>query len=405
MVTCAESSRSDLSLPSITVVIPTCDRAEYLRHALESCVRQHSDNLCILVSDNASTDQTADVIASFSDKRVKAINPGRRLGMSSHWEFAFDHVDTDYCVFIGDDDALLDHSISGMTEIIRSTGVKAIRWQKPAYHWPDHGVEAVRNMLKIRFGSDVTVVDAMEALRKVSARKAWYGVLPGIYHACVSVTALRLLKTRTEGLLFLHSIPDVWLCVMLATVIDCFADCALPLSLPGASARSNGASILYDKMGKQCFDEFNQESSLSESRILIGSPTTSIDLIVLDVLKSAAPYLAAAGKSLAVRDATFFSAALSRASRGSRHNWDAIVGDVAERVRLRPVWMKLYYDYILGLHRYSGESPSPRFGFSGGVLSVDSSLWGVRDSESASVLCSRILAGDAKRMMEGLAGR
>src|SRR5216683_506883 len=93
--------------PTLTIVIPTRERADTLQFALRTVCRQKDRDFVILVSDNASNDSTAQVVKSFGDPRIRYINPGRRLSMSHHYEFALDHVVTDYVMFMGDDDGLL----------------------------------------------------------------------------------------------------------------------------------------------------------------------------------------------------------------------------------------------------------------------------------------------------------
>ena len=78
--------------PVFTILIPTMDRAATVVDTIRTCLSQEDENLRIIVSDNASTDDTMEVVRSFSDARLSYINPGRRLGMSEHWEFALAYV-------------------------------------------------------------------------------------------------------------------------------------------------------------------------------------------------------------------------------------------------------------------------------------------------------------------------
>ena len=87
--------------PLLTVIIPTLRRPTTLYWTLKTVVEQDYDNLDIIVSDNFSNDETADVVASFADKRIRYINPGRKLSMSHHWEFALEHVESGYVTVLG----------------------------------------------------------------------------------------------------------------------------------------------------------------------------------------------------------------------------------------------------------------------------------------------------------------
>jgi glycosyltransferase involved in cell wall biosynthesis len=56
--------------PLFSVIIPTYNRAAKLQRTLESVLAQSYDNFEILVMDDGSTDNTAEVVASFADQRI-----------------------------------------------------------------------------------------------------------------------------------------------------------------------------------------------------------------------------------------------------------------------------------------------------------------------------------------------
>ena len=112
--------------PLITIIIPTRNRAETLVHALRTCTQQDYDHLRIIVSDNMSSDDTRQVVASCQDARVEYINPGTPLSMSHHWEFALAHVTEGYVSILGDDDGFIKGAVSEAAAIISKTGTKAL---------------------------------------------------------------------------------------------------------------------------------------------------------------------------------------------------------------------------------------------------------------------------------------
>ncbi len=57
--------------PLFTVIIPTFNRAELLRTAIESVIHQSFENWELVVIDDGSTDHTSSVVASFTDNRVR----------------------------------------------------------------------------------------------------------------------------------------------------------------------------------------------------------------------------------------------------------------------------------------------------------------------------------------------
>ena len=139
--------------PKLTVIIPTRERADTLFHTLRTVVEQDYENLEIIVSDNASNDNTEAIVRRFSDPRLNYINTGQRLGMSENWEFALGHVKGDFVMYLGDDDGLLPEACSDVAKIISSTDTKAVIWNKPDYNWPTNKITP--NNLNIKLNYDL----------------------------------------------------------------------------------------------------------------------------------------------------------------------------------------------------------------------------------------------------------
>ena len=92
----------------ITVYLPTFNRAGKLREALTSLRLQTLDkrHFRVVVSDNASTDETASVIAEFGDLPLVHRRHQRNLGLIANWCAARDFFDGDFFQFLSDDDLL-----------------------------------------------------------------------------------------------------------------------------------------------------------------------------------------------------------------------------------------------------------------------------------------------------------
>jgi glycosyltransferase involved in cell wall biosynthesis len=88
----------------ISIVIPTRNGAPYLRYCIETCLASDDQNLEVIVSDNCSSDNTREVVASFSDNRLHYYNTGASLSMRQNYEFVLPKATGDYIVYIGDDD-------------------------------------------------------------------------------------------------------------------------------------------------------------------------------------------------------------------------------------------------------------------------------------------------------------
>jgi glycosyltransferase involved in cell wall biosynthesis len=120
----------------LTVLVPTLNRADTLYHCLRTIVGQPNSDLDILVSDNCSSEETKAVIDQFSDPRLRSIRPPSRLGMSEHWEFALNHVTSEWVTIVGDDDGLLPHAVDRFYDAIQGENVKAVVSLSCGFHWP-----------------------------------------------------------------------------------------------------------------------------------------------------------------------------------------------------------------------------------------------------------------------------
>src|SRR5690606_18847361 len=92
--------------PLVTVVIPTCNRSAYLRETLQSVREQDYENLEILVSDNASTDDTAAVVSEIaaSDPRVRYRRNLVKIPLIPHFNQCVAQARGEFFVLLSDDD-------------------------------------------------------------------------------------------------------------------------------------------------------------------------------------------------------------------------------------------------------------------------------------------------------------
>ncbi len=90
--------------PLVSVIIPTCNRAHYLRAALDSALQQTYSNLEIIVSDNASSDGTQALMASVDDSRVRYVRHENNVGPLSNYLSAVKESHGTYLTSLHDDD-------------------------------------------------------------------------------------------------------------------------------------------------------------------------------------------------------------------------------------------------------------------------------------------------------------
>lgn len=90
----------------LNVYIVTYNRASLLERTIKSVLYQTYSDFDLYVLDNASTDNTEEIVAKFSDARVHYIKHQQNVGGYGNILFAHDHCDKKYFVIFHDDDKM-----------------------------------------------------------------------------------------------------------------------------------------------------------------------------------------------------------------------------------------------------------------------------------------------------------
>ena len=95
--------------PLITTIIPTYRRPTLLKRAIESVLQQAYPHFQVWVLDNASGDETAEVVTQLTqqDKRVKYYCHPENVGAFNNFQYGLEQVSTPFFSFLSDDDMLL----------------------------------------------------------------------------------------------------------------------------------------------------------------------------------------------------------------------------------------------------------------------------------------------------------
>ncbi|MGH2861161.1 MAG: glycosyltransferase family 2 protein, partial [Solirubrobacteraceae bacterium] len=101
-----------------SVLLPTHDRLEYLRYAVQSVLRQDDPEWELVVSDNHSSEDIAGYVTSLGDRRVHCVRTERFVPVTENWNNALRHSSGEYVVMLGDDDALLPGYFSALRSIV-----------------------------------------------------------------------------------------------------------------------------------------------------------------------------------------------------------------------------------------------------------------------------------------------
>jgi glycosyltransferase involved in cell wall biosynthesis len=104
-----------MTVPKISVLIPTYNYARYLPEAIESILAQDFRNFELLISDDCSTDNSAEVITrcAAADSRIRFHVHSKNLGMVENWNWCLSEARGEYIKYVFGDDKLANRQALG----------------------------------------------------------------------------------------------------------------------------------------------------------------------------------------------------------------------------------------------------------------------------------------------------
>ena len=103
-----------MTIPLVSVVIPTHNRAHMIRRAVDSVLGQTFRAFELLVVDDASTDGTREVIEAIGDPRVRCIRRGENGGAAATRNSGIMEARGKYVTFLDDDDEYMPSFLGEM---------------------------------------------------------------------------------------------------------------------------------------------------------------------------------------------------------------------------------------------------------------------------------------------------
>ena len=106
--------------PKVSVIVATHNRADLLPRAIDSVLAQRYGDYEIVIVDDCSSDDTQDVIAVFSDTRIRSFRHDLNRGKSAAINTGIAHARGEYIGFLDDDDEWLPRKLEGQVVLLDS---------------------------------------------------------------------------------------------------------------------------------------------------------------------------------------------------------------------------------------------------------------------------------------------
>lgn len=240
--------------PLFSVVIPTFNRSDLFPFAVRSILNQTFDDFEIVVSDNCSGDDTAEVAKQFTDRRFRYVQTPRHYTIADNWEFARLHAKGKFIMMLSDDDALLRMALDRFCqESIRYEADflfgHVAEYRDASYPGPDQNSVDCPSFS----GRSRLVRREDEFIGPLFSVRPKFNMHPSAF--VFPKTIADYVATRTGRFFWTNGVEySAWPITALFAKNMVYVD--LPLTVLGRTGKSWGANIALCNPGKERIDEF-----------------------------------------------------------------------------------------------------------------------------------------------------
>ena len=260
--------------PLVSVGLPTYNRADTLRHAIESVLSQNYPCLELVISDNASTDGTQQMCEEYArrDSRVVYHRQPNNRGAHENFERALAESHGEFFMWLGDDDWLdqEDYILRCVDFILRNSDCELVCGRVRYFR----DGELCYDQDEMNLTQDSAAERVLDYFRRVGMNGVFYGLMRRTSAKEVSPKDYFAGDWLFVGQLAargkVHTLPDVWLNRSIAGVSSDVRSLARRAGLRGIGARHP-----HDYIALGVFKDIAWESPFYEplgkaNRVILG---------------------------------------------------------------------------------------------------------------------------------------
>lgn len=242
-----------MTTPAFSIVIPTFNRSDLYPYAVKSILRQSFHDFEIIVSDNCSEDDTAEVAKQFTDPRVRYVRTPRHYVIADAWEFARRHARGRLIMMLSDDDALLGGALARFHQESQRYDADFL-FCRPATYRDGSFLGAQRNSVHCPAFSGISrLVDVDEFIRPLFAFRHKFDMHPSAFMFDKEIADT--VERRTGRFFWTNGVEySAW--PIVATFAKHIAYIDAPLVILGRTAKSWGTNIALCNPGKERIKAF-----------------------------------------------------------------------------------------------------------------------------------------------------
>lgn len=265
-------------MPLFSIIIPSRDRAEMVRLAVQSVLNQTVQDFEIVIGDNCSSDHTFQVVEDFKDSRIRYYKHNTALPMNENYEFVFGQARGEWIIFLNSRYVMLDRTLEILQDTIETHNPKLINWPY-AWYYTDTWFEPFRRnkmFMHEKYSGSVVERDSKDTLKKIYSLLYHEFDVPQPGYTAYSSKLLQQAKDEI-GNIYVPGAPDRSSCVALLTLTKKFYYIDTPLTLSGMCPESMGAAGAFLKDGNEIIKRTLKE--YENTRLITHAP---MDILLSD---------------------------------------------------------------------------------------------------------------------------
>ena len=229
-----------------SILLPTRNRLDLLKLALESVRRQDHGDWEIVVQDNASDDDVCGYVVSLGDARIACARNARLVPVTENWNVALERARGDYLIMLGDDDALVPGCLARLDALAREwREPEVIYMQALQYAYPGVIPGHPRGFVQRAYNAFLDgaerpfLLDRDTALRMVHGAMS-FRLLYGFNMQYFVVSRALVERLRARGPFFQSPYPDYYAANAVLLAARTVVAHPQPLAVIGISPKSFG---------------------------------------------------------------------------------------------------------------------------------------------------------------------
>lgn len=227
-----------------SILIPTKNRLDLLRHAVASVLNQTYANWELIISDNCSFEDIKSYTDSLADERIVYYRQPKPVSVADNWNAANSMAQGDYIIMLGDDDALVPNALDILKKYIIDGYPQVISFM--AYHYLQPGVDPKDVEGDVRVSQPMPLDSTKEAIlplewrRDIVRRCCAFELAIGynMQYYCYSKEMVEIVEKYGE--FYAPPYPDYYTACMCLVLAEKFVNIPQIITIIGITPKSYG---------------------------------------------------------------------------------------------------------------------------------------------------------------------